>query len=110
ATVVVADARRAEPLVPVQVFGHLLALRPPALAAEVAAEHAVRFGHVADRAGPDVLAQPAVALARVPLVAHRRVNLVLLRFRRERAGLVDAPRERLLAEHALAQADGADRG
>ncbi len=108
--VVVAVARRPEPLVPVKSFGHRFALRPLLVPAEVARHQAVRLGHVADRAGPDVLAQPAVALARVPLVAHRRVNLVLPRFGRERARLVDAPRQRLLAEHTLARANGADRG
>ena len=62
----------------------------------------VDLGDVADLARPDDLARDARRVVRVPLVAHLRRDLVLLRRLPEQARLRGDPRQRLLDVDALA--------
>src|SRR5262249_52124797 len=108
--VVIAHAGRAEPLLPVQALRDRLAGGTIALAAQVPGHETVRLGHGTDGASPDVLAQQPVTCSTVPLVTHLRGDLVLARLLGQLPGLVQTPRQRLLAEDVLAELDGTDGG
>ena len=62
----------------------------------------MRFGDIADGAGPDDLGGHAVALVREALVAHLRGDLVFLRGFEQDARLPGSARQRLLAVDVLA--------
>ena len=61
------------------------------------------LAHFAYSAGPHILVHPARIVARVPLIAHLRRQLLLLRFLRQFPHLVDRPGEWLLDVDVLAQ-------
>ena len=106
------EFRAAQPEVPGQGFGHrrrgrrlghaLRPARPP--------HPRVDLLHLADFARPDDLGRDTRRLVGVPLVAHLRGHLVLLRGLGEQAGLRRDPRERLLHVDALAALHAEDGG
>ena len=103
--VVLAELRRADPLVPVQALGDGLARRAFAVAAEIAAEDGVRLGDVADRPGPDVLADRADRLAVMALVAHLRRHVLFFGGLHQGVALGHVVGHGLLHEGRLAQLD-----
>ena len=105
----VAVRGRADPLVPVHARGHRLGRRARADAAIRAIAPGVRLGDLADDPAPHELAEAAITLAAMPLVAHLRRHLVLVRQLAEAAGLGNIVAERLLAIDALAQLHGDQR-
>ena len=69
----------------------------------------MRLGDLADDSAPHELAQASITVVAMPLVAHLRGDLVLVRHFAELAGLGDVVAERFLAVDALAQLHGDHR-
>jgi hypothetical protein len=63
----------------------------------------MNLAHRADGARPNHFAQPAVAFARMPLVAHLRNHSVFARRQRQLARFPDRVRQRLLAINMFAR-------
>ena len=102
--------RRAAPGVPIQARGKCLGLLGHADArTEGPVRAAMDFRDVAQHAAPDQLAEPAAALAAMPLVAQLRGDLLLSRELRQPPGLPDAVGQRLLGIDARPVLDGQHR-
>src|SRR5256884_1032937 len=104
--------RRADPQVPVNVFGDgrrvggaFDALRP-----DWAVRPGVHFAYRADHVGLNPFDGGAERIAGVAAVAHLRGDLVFARGAGELARFVEVVRERLLAVNMLAELDGGHRG
>ena len=108
--VVIAERHGADPLVPMQSGGHRFRGQPSTSAAAAGGGPAVDLGHVADRAGPDILAEHANVLAAVPLVAQLRHDFAFAGRLHHEPDFADAVGQRLLAVDVLAQLHGHDRG
>jgi len=107
--VVIAERHRADPLFPVQAGRHRLGGQTPADAPAARTGPAVRLQHVAHGARPDVLDQPADALAAVPLLAQLRDHVVLLGRGHHQTHFLDRVRQGLFHVHVLAQRHGDHR-
>ncbi len=104
-----AERGRADPLVPVHARRDRFGGLPLACAVDPALP-TVRLVDVADRAGLEILAQPAQALEGVTLVAHLGDHLVLAGRLGEDPGLVNVVYQRLFAVDVLAELDRPHRG
>ncbi len=110
--------RRPQPYVPIQAGRNRIgagrsnaALRPPeSLGNAGPIGPNVHLLDVADRAGPDPLAQPPPGFGLAALVAQLRSHLMLPGGQGELAGFVDVVRERLFAVDVLAELDRHHRG
>src|ERR1039458_1205415 len=91
-----------EPLVPMQPRWHRLGRRARTGTAIYKPTPAMRFQHVPDGPGPDILAEQPITLLAVALVAHHGRHLVLPGSLRERPRLEHVMAQRLLTIDVLA--------